>query len=152
MDKIEFHFLEQLLYHTDKEYVVSQIKNVDNPLFLHYFAGNYDWDSGFEVPTVILDHEACDLGTGLLMFHYADGYRMLERSEGNTGPSLMEWIGFLTKIYTKLVNLDFKSRNISFDPGLTKIQKYKMKKDNPELPDVLIDKSPGGEIEIPKLS
>jgi hypothetical protein len=83
------------------------------------------------------------------MFHYADGYRMLERSEGNTGPSLMEWKEFLTKIYTKLVNLDFKSRNISFDPGLTKIQKYKLKKDNPELPDVLIDKSPGSEIEIP---
>jgi len=32
VDKIDFDFLEQLLYHTDKEYVVSQIKNVDNPL------------------------------------------------------------------------------------------------------------------------
>jgi len=33
---------------------------------------------GFEVPTVILENAACDFGTGLLMFHYADGYRMLE--------------------------------------------------------------------------
>jgi Domain of unknown function (DUF4274) len=150
VDETEFIFLEQFLYHTDKEYVVSQLKNVDDSLFLHHFAGNYHWDSGFEVPTVILDNEACDLGTSLLMFHYADGYRMLVRSEGNTGTSLMEWKEFLTKTYTKLVNLDFKSRNISFDPGLTKIQKYKIKKNDPDLPDVLINKSPGNESEIHK--
>ena len=151
MDEKDIIFLEQLLYNTDKDYVVSQLKNIDNPLLLHYFAANYNWNSGFDVPTVILDNEACDLGTGLLMFHYADGYRLLVSSDEISSSSLEEWKVFLRKIYNKLLSLDFKSQDISFDPELTKIQKYKLKKNNPDLPDVLISKSPGKEIDIPKI-
>ncbi len=151
MDEKDIIFLEQLLYNTDKDYVVSQLKNIDNPLLLHYFAANYNWNSGFDVPTVILENEACDLGTGLLMFHYADGYRLLESSDETSSSSLEEWKVFLRKIYNKLLSLDFKSQDISFDPELTKIQKYKLKKHNPDLPDVLICKSPGKEIDIPKI-
>lgn len=151
MDEKDIIFLEQLLYNTDKDYVVSQLKNIDNPLLLHYFAANYNWNSGFDIPTAILENEACDLGTGLLMFHYADGYRLLESSDEISSSSLEEWKVFLRKIYNKLLSLDFKSQDISFDPELTKIQKYKLKKNNPDLPDVLITKSPGKEINIPKL-
>ncbi|MDL4840322.1 DUF4274 domain-containing protein [Aquibacillus rhizosphaerae] len=151
MDEKDIIFLEQLLYNTDKDYVVSQLKNIDNPLLLHYFAANYNWNSGFEVPTVILDNEACDLGTGLLMFHYADGYRLLESSDEISSSSLEEWKVFLRKNYNKLLSLDFKSQDISFDPELTKIQKYKIKKNKPDLPDVLISKSSGKEIDIPKI-
>ncbi|MFD1337027.1 DUF4274 domain-containing protein [Oceanobacillus iheyensis] len=151
MDEKDIIFLEQLLYNTDKDYVVSQLKNIDNPLLLHYFAANYNWNSGFDVPTVILENEACDLGTGLLMFHYADGYRLLENSDEISSSSLEEWKVFLRKNYNKLLSLDFKSQDISFDPELTKIQKYKLKKKNPDLPDVLISKSPGKEIDIPNV-
>jgi hypothetical protein len=151
MDEKDIIFLEQLLYNTDKDYVVSQLKNIDNPLLIHYFAANYNWNSGFDVPTVILENEACDLGTGLLMFHYADGYRLLESSDEVSSSSLEEWKVFLRKIYNKLLSLDFKSQDISFDPELTKIQKYKLKKNNPDLPDVLISRSPGKEIDIPKI-
>ena len=91
MDEKDIIFLEQLLYSTDKDYVVSQLLNIDNPLLLHYLAANYNWNSGFEVPTAILDNEACDLGTGLLMFHYADGYRLLESLDGISSSSLEEW-------------------------------------------------------------
>ena len=150
MEEKDIIFLEELLYNTDKDYVVSQIMNIDNPLLLHYFSANYNWNNGFEIPTVILDNEICDLGTGLLMFHYADGYRLLESSDELSSSSLEEWKVFLRKIYNKLLSLDFKSQNISFDPELTKIQKYKLKKNNPDLPDVLISKSPGKEIDIPK--
>ncbi|WP_301107145.1 DUF4274 domain-containing protein [Sporosarcina sp.] len=151
MDEKDIIFLEQLLYNTNKDYVVSQLKNIDEPLLLHYFAANYNWNSGFDVPTVIFKNEACDLGTGLLMFHYADGYRLLESSDEISSSSLEEWKVFLRKIYNKLLSFDFKSQDISFDPELTKIQKYKLKKNNPDLPDVLISKSPGKEIDIPKI-
>lgn len=151
MDEKDIIFLEELLYNTDKDYVVSQIMNIDNPLLLHYFSANYNWNNGFEIPTVILDNENCDLGTGLLMFHFADGYRFLESSDEISSSSLEEWKGFLRKIYNKLLNLDFKSQCISFDPELTKVQKYKLKKNNPDLPDVLISKSPGKEIDISKI-
>ncbi len=137
-------FLEQLLYNTDKDYILSQLKNTDNSLLLHYFAANYNWNSGFDVPTVILDNEACDLGTGLLMFHYADGYGLLEGSDEISSSSLEEWQYFLIKIYNRLLNLDCKSQDISFDPELTKIL-------NPDLPDILISKFPGEVIDIPKI-
>ncbi|MEI3605171.1 DUF4274 domain-containing protein [Pseudogracilibacillus sp. SE30717A] len=151
MDEKDIIFLEQLLYNTDKDYVVSKLKNTDNSLLLHYYAAYYNWNNGFEIPTVILDNETCDLGTGLLMFHYADGYRLLESSDEISSSSLDEWKVFLRKIYNKLLSLDFKSQNISFDPELTKIQKYKLKKNNPDLSDVLISKSPGKEIDIPNI-
>lgn len=87
----EITYLVGVLYNTDKDYVVSQLKNIDNPLLLHDFAANYNWNRGFDVPTVILENEACDLGTGLLMFHYADGYRLLESSDEFSSSSLKEW-------------------------------------------------------------
>lgn len=151
MNENDIIFIEQLLYNTDRDYVVSQLKNMDNPLLLHCFAANYNWNSGFDVPTIILENEACDFGTGLLMFHYADGYRLLESSDEILSSSLEEWKNFLKKIYNKLLSLDFKSQDISFDPELTKIQKYKLKKNNPDLPDVLLSKSPGKVIDIPKI-
>ena len=85
------------------------------------------------------------------MFHYADGYRLLESSDEISSSSLEEWQYFLSKIYNRLLNLDFKSQDISFDPELTKIQNYKLKKLNPNLPDILISKSPGEVVDIPKI-
>lgn len=151
MDKEDINFLEQLLYNTEKNYIISQLTNTNNSLLLHYFASNYNWNSGFKVPTVILENEACDFGTGLLMFHYADGYRILENPDEVSSSSLEDWKDFLGKVYNKLINLEFKSHNISFDPELTKIQKYKLKKSNPNIPDILISKSQGDVVDIPKI-
>ncbi|MCM3654351.1 DUF4274 domain-containing protein [Metabacillus litoralis] len=151
MEKKDINFLEQLLYNTDKNDIISQLTNTNNSLFLHYFAANYNWNSGFDVPTIILENEACDFGTGLLMFYFADGYRMLENPDEVSSSSLKEWKDFLGKIYNKFINLEFKPQNISFDPELTKIQKYKLKKNNPNIPDLLISKSPGEVVDIPKI-
>lgn len=128
MDKTDINLLEQLLYKIDKEEVLSQLKNIDNSLLLHYFAANYNWNNGFDVPSVIVENEACDLGTGLLMFHNADGYRLLENSDEVSSSSLVEWKDFLSKVFNKITKLEFKTQNISFDPELSKIQKYKLKK------------------------
>ncbi|KGX88764.1 hypothetical protein N781_09605 [Pontibacillus halophilus JSM 076056 = DSM 19796] len=151
MDEKDIMLLKELLYHTNKDIVVKQLMNIDNPLFLHFFSANYNWNNGFEVPTVILHKEICDLGTGLLMFHYADGFRLLEGIDEDSSSTSEDWEVFLRKTYYKLLNLDFKSQDISFDPGLTQIQKYKLKKNNPNLPDVLISESPGEKIDMPKI-
>ena len=142
MDKKNINFLEELLYNTEKDSTISQVRNIDDPLLLHVFAANYNWNSGFDVPKAILENENCDFGTGLLMFHYADGYRMLENPDDVSKSTLEEWKDFLVQTYNKLINLQFKSQNISFDPELTKIQKFKLKKSNPNISDILLDKSP----------
>ncbi len=151
MDKKDINFLEELLYNTDKNKLISQLSKIDNPLMLHFFAANYNWDSGYDAPIAILENKTCDFGTGLLMFHYAEGYRLLENPNEVSKSSLEEWKDFLSKIYNKLINLEFKSQNISFDSGLTKTQKYKLKKSKPNFPDILISKSPGEVVDIPEI-
>lgn len=151
MQKDYINLLEKLIYSTDKNYVISQLNITNNSLLLHYFAANYNWNSGFEIPSIILKNEYCDFGTGLLMFYYADGYRFLEDPQQLSNSSLEEWKEFIVKCYDKLVRSDFNSYNISFDPELTKIQKYKLKKKTPTLPDIIINKSQGESVNIPTL-
>ncbi|WHX88554.1 DUF4274 domain-containing protein [Bacillus paralicheniformis] len=151
MDKKDIKFLEELLYNTDKDDLVRVMRNIENPVILHVFAANYNWNSGFEVPKAILENENCDYGTGLLMFHYADGYRMLESPDDVSASALEEWKDFLIQTYQKLINLQFNSQNISFDPEITRVHRFKLKKNNPHIPDALLDKSPGVLIEVPKI-
>lgn len=40
----EITYLVGLLYNTDKNILISQLKKVDNSLILHYFAANYNWN------------------------------------------------------------------------------------------------------------
>ena len=151
MDKKDISILEELLYNLEKEDVISELSNIDDPLVLHFFAANYNWDNGFDIPKALLENENCDLGTGLLMFHYADGYRMLENPEEVSASTLEEWKDFLFYLYNRLENTEFKSQSVSFNPELTKIQKFKLKKSNPNIPDILMNKSPGDVVDIPKI-
>ncbi|MGR5909054.1 DUF4274 domain-containing protein [Bacillus paranthracis] len=150
MENKDISLLEELLYNTNKEDTISRIKNIDNPILLHCFAANYNWNSGFDIPNAILENKDCDLGTGLLMFHYADGYRLLE-SRGSFEFSITRMEGFILKLQNKIMNLEFKTQNISFSPELTKIQIFKLKKRNPSISDILINESPGNIIDIPKI-
>ncbi|MBD1382628.1 DUF4274 domain-containing protein [Metabacillus arenae] len=151
MDFQEIKFLKELLYNTEKDDLISKLNNLDSPLILHYFAANYNWNSGFDVPEIILENENCDLGTGLLMFHYADGLRLIENPEDITKSTSKEWKDFLYKLYNKLLHTEFMSQSISFNPELTNIQIFKLKKGKPNIPEIFIRNSPGRIVDIPKL-
>ena len=81
MEKSKKAYVYKLLYSEDKDYTVSEIKGITNSELLHIIAGNYNWDNGFEIPYSIINNENCDLGTALMIFYYADGYRVLERTD-----------------------------------------------------------------------
>ncbi len=151
MGKEEISFLEKLIYSEDKSYIIKELANTNNSLLLHYYIANYNWNNGFEIPTAILENEVCDFGTGLLMFYYADGIRMLESPEEVSNSSLEDWKGFLNKLYTMLINNNFKCQSISYEPELTRIQKYKLKKNTSNISDILLEKSPGETVDIPKI-
>ncbi|HDR8227260.1 TPA: DUF4274 domain-containing protein, partial [Bacillus cereus] len=101
MENKDISLLEELLHNTNKEDTISRIKNIDNPIILHCFAANYNWNNGFDIPNAILENKDCDLGTGLLMFHYVDGYRLLESSEEVSNSLLQEWKVFILKLQNK---------------------------------------------------
>lgn len=132
MESKDISLLEELLYNTNKEDTISRIKNIDNPILLHCFAANYNWNSGFDIPNAILENKDCDLGTGLLMFHYADGYRLLESPEEVSNSPLQEWKVFILKLQNKIMNLEFKTQNISFSPELTKNSNIQVEKKEPK--------------------
>ena len=151
MNGEDIQFLKNLLYSEENGSFIREIENIKNPLFLHIISANYNWNNGLDVPKAILDNRNCDFGTGLLIFYSADGYRLLESQGSVLDSPLKDWQKFLTNLYKKLLDGDFSTRSISFIPPLTKVQTFKLKKANPNIPDLFLNKSPGDEVEIPIL-
>ncbi|WP_246070775.1 DUF4274 domain-containing protein [Paenibacillus kobensis] len=149
-DGEELQKLKDLLVSEDNYKIIAGIKNMNN-LELHTFAANYNWNSGFEVPKAILGNDNCDFGTGLLMFYRADGYRLLESKDALSESTLRERKEFISNLYQRLLEDGFYNKEISFTPPLTKVQVFKLRKSNPSVPSILLDKSPGDEVEIPVL-
>jgi len=139
---INIDWIDNLLY-GDINRLKDEIKLVDKSSVLHIIAAKYNWDNGLDVPRIIIENRHCDLGTALMIFYLADGYRMLESlAEFSSSPD-NEWKAFLSSMYRRIENTDFNSQNISYTPELSKVQLYKLKKNNPNIPDIFLNKSPG---------
>ena len=141
------NWIKDLLYN-DMDKLRDAIRVINEQDALHIIAANYNWDNGFEIPKLIIDNENCDLGTALLIFYRADGYRILETNDISILPD-SEWKEFIFDLYSRIKINDFKSTNISYTPELSKVQLFKLKKNNPHIPSVIVEKSPGKEIDIP---
>ena len=118
---------------------------------MHIIAGNYNWDNGFEIPYNIINNKNCDLGTALMIFYDADGYRALENKEELKNPNLKEWVNFISEIEQQIINNEFKVNHIKFIPPLTKAQIFKLKKNNPNINKVFIEETDGYVVEIPNI-
>lgn len=151
MDNTEYKWLQDILYEENIDIIKSEIERMDNSIALHIFAGNYNWNNVFEIPNSIINNKSCDLGTALMLFYNADGYRMLEDEQGFTSSDLDKWKKFLTDLYDKITNKKFKLQSISFAPPLTKIQIFKLKKKSANIPSIFLENLVGNEVEIPKL-
>ncbi|NGM85212.1 DUF4274 domain-containing protein [Paenibacillus sp. 7124] len=146
----ELQELKDLLYAEENSNIIAEIKNM-SPLELHILAANFNWNSGFEIPEAILGNGNCDLGTGLLLFYRADGYRVLESKDAVSESAQSEWKDLISNLFDRIVDDDFPNKTISFTPPLTKVQAFKLRKSNPSIPEVFLDKSPGDDVAIPVL-
>jgi len=144
-------YLKKLKYSDDIDEVRNGIINIKDSKMLHVFAANYNWDNGFDIPNIIIFSENCDFGTALMMFYNADGYRMLESGVDLNSLSFCKWKDFVNLLYNRLKNNGFNYQNISYTPSISKVQAYKLKKNNPNIPEEILKKSPGIEFEIPIL-
>lgn len=149
MDKSKKEYVYKLLYSKNRKDTIDEIKSITDFTLQHIIAGNYNWDNGFEIPYNIINNKNCDLGTALMIFYDADGYRALENKEELKNPNLKEWANFISKIGEKIINNEFKVNHIKFIPPLTKVQIFKLKKNNPSITKVFIEETDGCVVEIP---
>ena len=149
MDKSKKEYVYKLLYSKNRKDTIDEIKSITDFKLLHIIAENYNWDNGFEIPYSIINNKNCDLGTALMIFYDADGYRALENKEELKNPNLKEWANFISKIGEKIINNEFKVNHIKFIPPLTKVQIFKLKKNNPSITKVFIEETDGCVVEIP---
>lgn len=127
MDKKTEKIIEDLLYNKSIEEVLNDIDNMNDPEILYVYAYNYNWDNGFKIPEKIINKKCCDLSTALMIFYKSDGYRYLqEKCSENT--DLNNWSNFITILYKAIISGKFKKSVIKFEPPLSKVQLYKLKK------------------------
>lgn len=88
MDDLKKEYVYKLLYSENKKDTIDDIKSITDSELLHVIAGNYNWDNGFEIPYNIIKNKNCDLGTALMIFYDADGYRVLENKEELKNPNI----------------------------------------------------------------
>ena len=151
MDNFKKEYVYKLLYSENKKDIKDEIRNITDSELLHIIAENYNWDNGFEIPYNIINNKNCDLGTALMIFYDADGYRVLENKEELKNSNLKEWANFISEIEDKILNNELKANHIKFIPPLTKVQIFKLKKNNPNINKVFIEETDGYVVEIPNI-
>ena len=149
MDNFNKEYIYNLIYGEDKENIINTIDEIEDAKLLHIIAGNYNWDNGFEIPKSIINNKYCDLGTALMIFYDADGYRVLECQDELKNSNLEEWTHFIKELQKNILSNKYKVNNIKFIPPLTKVQIFKLKKSNSNINDVFLQESKGEVVEIP---
>ncbi|MBL1230949.1 DUF4274 domain-containing protein [Enterococcus sp. BWB1-3] len=139
MNDQEKNIVEKLFGDISESEKLKIIKEISNPEVLYSFMYNYNWNDGFVVPKEVLNNKNCDLGTALLIFYLADGYRLLEDRESYNNANLSEWGTFIKNLFDKIQSESFKKSKLAYTPELTKVQKYKLRKSNPDISPVFIE-------------
>ncbi|MBC6310564.1 DUF4274 domain-containing protein [Listeria sp. FSL L7-1582] len=149
MENNKIKQIETILYNEDLNDAKKQVASIEDSEMLYVLVANYNWDNGFSIPKAIIANDNCDMSTGLMMFYLSDGIRLLEDRESVGQSGLDEWSKFITEVYSILEAEGFKRSSISYYPELSKVQLFKLRKSNPNIPGFFLDGIAGNDIEIP---
>ena len=149
MDATKLNKLSHILYSENNAEAVELVKSINSEDELFVLLDNYNWDNGFEVPEAIINHPNCTLSVALLAFHRADGIQYLLEGEAVFANRLSKsWENFIKEAYDKILKKKYPNGSISFQPEITKIQKFKLNKLNPNLNPIIIDGVLGKDLHI----
>lgn len=149
MDNRQIEQIADILYTESNAKSVTFLKQLQTEDELFVLLDNFNWNNGFEVPKAVLAHSKCSLSVALLAFYRADGIRYLFEGEAAFANSLsMEWKGFVKNVYTKNLRGQFPSGAISFQPEITKVQKFKLKKLKPEIDERFLEGISGKDLNV----
>ena len=149
MDAKQIKKLSDILRSESNAEAVKQVKSINSEDELFVLLDNYNWDNGFEVPEAIINHPNCTLPVALLAFHRADGIQYLLEGETIFANRLSDsWENFIKEVYDKILKKQYPNGSISFQPEITKIQKFKLNKLNPNLDSFILDGVLGKDLHI----
>ena len=114
------------LYNDTKTQAVKFVEGLEDEESLFVYASEYNWDNGFDVPQAILQNKNCSLNVALLVFHSADGILYLEDKSSAEGTR--RWLSFVSGLYKRILKGEFPKGKMPFDPQLSRVQAYKLKK------------------------
>ncbi|WP_148889036.1 DUF4274 domain-containing protein [Streptococcus cristatus] len=141
--------IADILYAESNAKAVACLKQLQTEDELFVLLDNFNWDNGFEVPKAVLNHSKCSLSVALLAFYRADGIRyLLEGEAAFENPLSKEWEDFVKDVYVKILGGQFPSGTISFQPEITKVQKFKLKKLKPEIDEVFLEGISGKDLNV----
>lgn len=130
----EFEKIQDILYNDASiEEIKKKIEELDNPQDIYVLSYNYNWDDGFEIPTLIINNSHCDLSAALLLFYSAEGEEYWSDDFDKTDE---EQYNFINKLHNDILKGKFIMAGIEFIVPLSKVEKYKLKKklnDNEEI-------------------
>lgn len=149
MDDVQLKKLSDALHSENKSEVVKLVHSINAEEELFVLLDNYNWDNGFEVPEAIITHTNCTLSVALLAFYRADGLRYLfEGEDAFANPLSKSWETFIKEVYDRILKEYYPIGNISYDPEITNIQKFKLKKLHPNLSSFILDGFSGKDLHI----
>lgn len=114
------------LYNDTNTQAVKFVEGLEDEESLFVYASEYNWDNGFDVPQAILQNKNCSLNVALLVFHSADGILYLEDKSSAEGTR--RWFSFVSGLYKRILKGEFPKGKMPFDPQLSRVQAYKLKK------------------------
>jgi hypothetical protein len=106
--------------------IVDEIRRLNNEQLFTVVLG-YNWDSGFAVPQAIADHPDCELATALALFWLSGAVEWLDPTRERNGWEA-SWRQFSTMLIPRILRGHYQRGSLSFDPGLTRVQRYKLEK------------------------
>ena len=149
MDNRQIEQIADILYAESNDKAVASLEQLQTEDELFVLLDNFNWNNGFEVPKAVLTHSKCSLSVALLAFYRADGIRyLLEGEAAFANPLSKEWEVFVKDVYTKILRGQFPSGAISFQPEITKIQKFKLKKLKPEIDERFLEGISGKDLNV----
>lgn len=149
MDAEQLKRLSNILYSESKAEAVKLVQSINSEDELFILLDNYNWDNGFEVPEAIITHPNCTLPIALLAFYRADGIRYLFEEEDTFKNRLSKsWDIFIKKVYDNLLKERYPSGSISYQPEITTIQKFKLKKLHLNINSFILDGVSGKDVQI----
>lgn len=151
LDNEKISQIEKILYSEDFNEALTQVASIEDSEMLYVLAANYNWDNGLNIPKAIIANDNCDMSTGLMIFYLADGIRLLDDKESVEQSGLDEWSEFIKKVYLLIEMNSLKTSRVSYRPELTKVQAFKLRKANPDLPAIFLEGIEGEDIEIPAI-